>query len=141
MMMPIVLPLQALIICLVDPLKVSHSNALILTSWHLGRAIFSHCWSWKRTNLNQNFMCLNFCDTCMLIGCLPNYLYPPIPTYVLPTTYPYTYLPIPTYLPLSTYTPIKHKIQTGIFCDNKMNMFAQTWSIIDTHTYTHRLFC
>ena len=59
---------------------------------------------------------------------LPNLLPIPTPTYL--------YLPIPTYLPLSTYTPIKHKIQTGIFCDNKMNVFAQTWSIIDTHTHS-----
>ena len=92
----------------------------------------------------------------MLIGCLsiylptylPTYLpYLPIPTYLyLPTSYLLpnllrTYylslhLPIPTYLSLSTYTPIKHKIQTGIFCDNKMNVFAQTWSIIDTHTHS-----
>ena len=58
---------------------------------------------------------------------LPNLL----PTLHLPT-YTYLYLPIYPYLP----TPIKHKIQTGIFCDNKMNVFAQTWSIIDTHTHS-----
>ena len=67
---------------------------------------------------------------------LPTYLDLPLPT---PTYLP-TYLP--SYLPLSTtYLLRANSIKFKRVLCNKMNMFAQTWSIIDTHTYTHRLFC